>query len=833
MLIQINFFVIGLLTCFNTNFLISEAEENKQDFSSSIVQVDTSIAKNALFNDSNIQAQTMLANFINAKEGREIKGSFPTSYIVYGDRSAGKKSWVYSLAERVQAITMYYNCQELMLMPISAAMFCLKIMFDRIFDVSFRMGQKGATVFLVLENLDLVAGRERPDIIINGVKLDNSQACFIHEIKKGLTSIFSSNNDPVTWPIKKHGEVYTFAILSDPERLHNDLKTNKTFGLSIKIENPDNKTLQKILCREAKNYRFTPGISLKNVAETMNDLPTGKVIDILNASLLKAKSQGRHEVLESDLINTTLEIKNQVNSKNGIVTSSTKEDPATGIINLGLDMTGGECPFYIKSFAPGTIKTKFEDLILPDEVKDLLNDIKIEITSPERFRKTNAKLPAGILLYGPPGVGKTFAAKALAGEANCYFLHVDSSLITSKYLGESSKNVDAIFNYAEKIVSHGYKVIVFIDEIDAIAQKRGLSFGTYDDNNTQILANLLNKLDGFGSNKERNIILFGATNRFQVIDDALLRPGRIDRKIAINLPSKAMRQKMLERLVNDFPLSPDINFENWAGKTTRCSGADLYCLLNEAAILAAKEDLTIISEAHLEKAFNVFRHGLADKTRVVTKKDLLETAIHELGHTIIHLENKYTPSFDMVTIVSHGHALGFTSGSWQNDKYSYNENEMLAEIELLLGGYVAEKLFLGNITTGCSNDLSRVKYNIDKMVDDYLMINVNLLNEKDLKLSELKESEKKRIFAISYKNCMEVILQNKISFLLLALKLLAEETMMSSELIPIWNNYKKLEDDLRKKGEEQYDNFFKKIELVIQKILDGSNECEIPNLLAN
>jgi len=400
-----------------------------------------------------------------------------------------------------------------------------------------------------------------------------------------------------------------------------------------------------------------------------------------------------------------------------------------------------------------------------------------------------ARIPKGVLLVGPPGTGKTLIAKAVAGEAGVPFFSISGSDFVELYVGVGASRVRDLFGEAKKHAPS----IIFIDEIDAVGRRRGAGLGGGHDEREQTLNQLLVEMDGFGNNS--GVIVMAATNRADILDPALLRPGRFDRQIYIGVPDVKGREDILKVHAQGKPFTKDVNLRTIASKTVGFTGADLENLLNEAALLAARAEHTAISMDDLNNAYLKVIMGNEKKSRVISEHEKKLTAYHEAGHALV---TRLLPSQDpvhQVSIIPRGRAGGFTMSLPKEDKYYASRNEMLDELVVLLGGRVAEKLVLNDISTGASNDIERATDIARGMVTKYGMsdrigpISFNSKEEVFLgrdfaqsknmseATSALIDEEIKRIIDEAYNRCTQMISDNMPMLDKIAQALIEHETI--------------------------------------------------------
>ena len=361
------------------------------------------------------------------------------------------------------------------------------------------------------------------------------------------------------------------------------------------------------------------------------------------------------------------------------------------------------------------IKVRFSDVAGAEEEKEELAEVVEFLKSPKKFSDLGAKIPKGVLLVGPPGTGKTLFAKAVAGEAGVPFFSVSGSDFVEMYVGVGASRVRDLFDLAKR----NQPCIIFIDEIDAVGRQRGAGLGGGHDEREQTLNQILVQMDGFDSNE--GVIVMAATNRADILDNALLRPGRFDRQIYVNLPDVKGREQILKVHARNKPLAPDVNFRTIARMTSGFSGADLANLLNEAAILAARAGKKLIGNLELYEGINKVIMGPQKKSRVVTEADKKSTAYHESGHAILSKLCEQNDNVQEVSIIPRGMAAGYTLTRPETDDNSYTVKKLNDFICMALGGRVAEEIVIQDVSAGASNDIQKVTQMARKMVTEWGM----------------------------------------------------------------------------------------------------------------
>jgi cell division protease FtsH len=355
-------------------------------------------------------------------------------------------------------------------------------------------------------------------------------------------------------------------------------------------------------------------------------------------------------------------------------------------------------------------KVTFRDVAGVDEAVEELHEIKEFLENPKKFQALGARIPKGVLLYGPPGTGKTLLARAVAGEAGVPFFSISGSDFVEMFVGVGASRVRDLFEQAKQ----NSPCIIFMDEIDAVGRHRGAGLGGGHDEREQTLNQLLVEMDGF--EMKDNIILIAATNRPDILDPALLRPGRFDRQVVVDRPDRKGRVRILEVHTRGKPLAREIELDNLAGQTPGFTGADLANLVNEAALLAARENKREITQHELEEGIMRVIAGPEKKTRVMGEKERLVTAFHEMGHAMVAHFLKNTDPVHKISIISRGQALGYTISLPTEDKFLTTRAELADTLAMTLGGRAAEEIVFSEITTGAANDLEKVTATAKQMV---------------------------------------------------------------------------------------------------------------------
>jgi cell division protease FtsH len=364
---------------------------------------------------------------------------------------------------------------------------------------------------------------------------------------------------------------------------------------------------------------------------------------------------------------------------------------------------------------PDTPTVKFEDVAGVDEAVEELREIEEFLENPAKFQAVGAKIPKGVLLYGPPGTGKTLLARAVAGEAGVPFFSISGSDFVEMFVGVGASRVRDLFEQAKK----NSPAIIFVDEIDAVGRHRGAGLGGGHDEREQTLNQMLVEMDGFDA--RTNVIMIAATNRPDILDPALLRPGRFDRQVGVDAPDLKGRHKVLDVHAKGKPIAPDVNLEAIARRTPGFTGADLANVLNEAALLTARREKQQIGSSEVDEAIDRVIAGPQRRTRVMNDHDKRVTAYHEGGHALVAAAMNHTDPVTKVTILPRGRALGYTMVMPQEDRYSKTRNQLLDNLAYSMGGRIAEELVFGDPSTGASNDISQATEIARQMVTEFGM----------------------------------------------------------------------------------------------------------------
>jgi len=440
-------------------------------------------------------------------------------------------------------------------------------------------------------------------------------------------------------------------------------------------------------------------------------------------------------------------------------------------------------------------KITFKDVAGVDEAKEELHEIIEFLKEPQKFNKLGGKIPKGVLLVGPPGTGKTLLAKAIAGEANVPFFSISGSDFVEMFVGVGASRVRDLFEQGKK----NSPCIIFIDEIDAVGRHRGAGLGGGHDEREQTLNQLLVEMDGFENNE--GVILIAATNRPDVLDPALLRPGRFDRQVMVDRPDVKGREGVLKVHTATVPLTENVDLKTIARGTPGFTGADLANLVNEAALLAARDDKKCVGNDDFESAKDKVLMGVERRSMVISEKEKRTTAYHEAGHALVAVKLPGTDPLHKVTIIPRGRALGVTMQLPEDEKHTYPRNFLYNNLAIFMGGRVAEEICLGQMTTGAGNDIERATEMARKMVcewgmsekmgpltygakEEQVFLGRDFSQQKNFsdQTAKLIDQEVKALVMSGYEKAREIITEHRDSLEKMALALLDRETLNASEV---------------------------------------------------
>lgn len=476
-----------------------------------------------------------------------------------------------------------------------------------------------------------------------------------------------------------------------------------------------------------------------------------------------------------------------------------------------------------KARVNANVKVRFSDVAGAEEEKEELQEIVEFLKNPKKFTEMGARIPKGVLLVGPPGTGKTLFAKAVAGEANVPFFNISGSDFVEMFVGVGASRVRDLFDQAKR----NMPCIVFIDEIDAVGRQRGAGLGGGNDEREQTLNQLLVQMDGFEKNE--GIIIMAATNRPDILDQALLRPGRFDRQIYVHIPDVKGREAIFRVHSRNKPLAPDIDFKALARLTGGFSGADIENLLNEAAILAARNNRTAIIMDDINEAINKVIAGPQKKSRVVTETDKRITAYHESGHAIVAKLLKHCDAVHEVSIIARGQAAGYTITLPENDNNHVTKNKLLDTITMMLGGRAAEEIVIQDVSTGASNDIERATGVAKRMVTEWGMSELGTMflgADKEVflgrdygtshsyseEMASKIDGQVQKIISACYDRAKQILLDNRAILDTMVRLLYAKNTIFEDEVNMIFEGktYQEILDKMAETEEKIKSDYTKK-----------------------
>jgi cell division protease FtsH len=552
-----------------------------------------------------------------------------------------------------------------------------------------------------------------------------------------------------------------------PEVLDKALLRPGRFDRQVEIPYPELKDREEILRIHSRNKKFGVDVDLQQIAIDTSGFTGADLANLMNVAAISASRGTTGKIENADLARALKKV---------------RMSKDTSQLTPSLLPKGGG---HARMFMPSQIKYTFADVAGLPEAKEELQDIIVFLKEPERFTRVGARVPHGVLLVGDPGNGKTLLAKAIAGEAKCPFFAASGSEFIEQYVGVGASRVRELFNQAKKHAP----CIIFIDEIDSVGGRRHAGDGGTSEY-AQTLNQLLTEMDGFESS-EKPIIVVGATNRADMLDSALLRPGRFDRQVHVPYPSIEVREEVLRVHTKNKKIDPTVDLSRVARGTPGFSAAQLANVANEAALIAVNDNRDTVTMLDFEEARDKVMLGKQQKTIKQTRDELNITAYHESGHSLINLLlPEHADPLHKITILPRGGALGITYSLPERDRYLVTKDQMLAEIKILLGGRAAEDVVFNTVTTGASSDFNRASDMARKMVCQYGMSDLGQVtygqSYRDFQYSEKTreriDQEVHAIISHAYEEAKQLLQAHRDKLDTLAKVLLQKETMYASEV---------------------------------------------------
>jgi len=618
----------------------------------------------------------------------------------------------------------------------------------------FAQARKNAPCIIFIDEIDAI-GRQRGNSF-GGSNDEREQA--LNQLLTEMDGFDTANSS-----------IIVLAATNMPDVLDKALLRPGRFDRRIDVPFPDEKSRAQILAIHASTIKLDPQVDLNKIAADTAGFSGADLANLVNQATIIASKNNKDSVGMDEFETAHKMLLQSLQSQAAGASSMAKGSSK------------------VKMYMPAQVKYTFADVAGAEEAKEELRDIVDFLKNPEKYKRLGAKITRGVLLAGDPGNGKTLLAKAVAGEANCPFINVSASEFVEMYVGVGAARIRDLFAQARK---HN-PCIIFIDEIDAVGARRSDTVGGNEERN-QTLNQLLTEMDGFDSDQSA-VIVIAATNRPDILDKALLRPGRFDRRVEIPYPDLKSRDKILRLHASKIKINPEVDILKIARGTPGFSGADLANLINESAIIASKEsDNVEVSIAHVEEARDKIMLGKELKSIVLTDQEKLITAFHESGHALVRLlMPELSDPLHKVTIIPRGRALGVTHSLPEREKYTQTKEEMLTTIMVCLGGRVAEEIACNVIGSGASNDFEKATDVARKMVCSYGMSEEmgpvvyqqrNGEYQYSEKTAERIDAEVQRLLEASYQKVKELLTFNRDKLNRLANELYAKETLFAAEI---------------------------------------------------
>ncbi len=683
-----------------------------------------------------------LVDFLkNPTKYRRVGAEIPRGVLLVGEPGNGKTLLAKAVAGEANCAFFSITGSDFMEVYVGVGA-------GRIRDL-FAQARKNAPAIIFIDEIDAI-GRRR------GSGLGGGHDEREQTLNQLLTEMdgFSSSDSPVI----------VLAATNMPSVLDRALLRAGRFDRRITVPFPDEQARRDLITIHTKKVRLSPEIDIEKIVKESAGFSGADLANCVNQAAINATKQGRDVIAQEDF---DVSFKKLVDS----LKASRSEHKSSGAEESS-----------VRVYMPSQIKVRFSDVAGLKEAKEELEDFIAYLKDPSKYQQIGARLTRGVLLVGDPGNGKTMLARAVAGEAGRPFFSASGSEFIEKYVGVGASRIRDLFAQARRMAPS----IIFIDEIDAIGVKRGGDGG--DREYSQTLNQLLTEMDGFDADGT-SVIVLAATNRPDILDSALTRAGRFDRRVDVPYPDLDTRRDILQVHVRDVRIDPAVELEKIARGTPGFSGADLANLVNEAAVHAVRSDREVVALADFDEARDKILMGKRSSSMRQSQEDIKATAYHEAGHALMTLlQPDFADPLHKVTIAPRGHALGYSASLPERDRYSHSKDELLAKIVISLGGRVAEELVLRKQFTGVTSDLKNATSIARRMVCDYGMseelglISCSGVGELSQDMAARVDRAVQKIVMISYDQARELMTQNRDKLDALASVLIERETLSAEEI---------------------------------------------------
>jgi cell division protease FtsH len=688
----------------------------------------------------------LLVEFIKNPDKFEKAGaSLPAAAVFFGDPGTGKTSLARAIAGQAGANLIEINCSNFM---------------GRMSEVFALASKMGKPTVVLLDEIDALNEK-------------NMFGILSHPLKRLIEEL--DGLKPGSW-----SGITTLATAKSLNLGSQDLFKLGRFEKILEIGTPCQKSLVTLLqvFIAKKSLTLDVQTSAEKIARGAMGMSRSQLLDMVNRAAIRAACAEKTELGVEDF-----EAARAAVMKDGELIKSVKGDDA-----VGSSLRGDDKFFQSpgKFYPPSSVQTCFEDVAGCDQAKDQLQEIVSYLKDPEKFKKCGAKIPAGVLMIGEPGTGKTLLARAVAGEAGCPFISVSASKFDDMYVGVGKNRIEALFKQARRYSP----CLIFIDEIDAVGRRRDTDRSRGND---QTINHLLSEMDGF-ERWDKAVVVIAATNRADTLDSAIKRSGRFDRKVLVELPNVQAREQVLKVHSKKIALGSSVDLAVLAKVTVGMSGADLATLINEAALKANREERRWVEQSDLEWARDFVSMGAENRFLMKSKKVLEETAYHEAGHALIRLLEPAANPLHKITIVPRHSALGLTWSMPDEEEAKSSKTHYLAEIRTAMGGRAAEEVIFGETFSGVRSDLEQATHLATRMVKNFGMSSLGPVffgqdfgDQESEKTKEVVDKEVRNILSQAYQDAVDLLKQHKDSLVALAQALLEKETLSGDEARAIAN----------------------------------------------